>query len=298
MGTTVVNFSPELSAWIQHNLERGCVEQDLVKSMCTQGFQPGLAEGLIAAFVRARREGIAPPRDTLTLDGLDEADGGEYRYETPRMPAGPVIRTPDRDVAVLSRLARPCVAVLESVLSAEECEQLIALARPRLRPSTVVDPITGEDRAVEHRDSEGMFFRIEETPFIARIDQRISALMGMPVENGEGLQVLRYGPAAKTSPHFDFLVPGNQTNRDSLMRSGQRVSTLVAYLNEVEEGGETVFPEAGLSVLPRRGNAVYFEYCNSLRQVDPLSVHAGAAVLKGEKWALTKWMRERAFKPA
>ena len=296
MGTSVVNFSPELSAWIQHNLERGCAEQDLVKSMCSQGFQADLAQGLIAAFVRARREGIAPPRDTLTLEGLDESDG--CRYETPRLPAGAVIRTPDRDIAVLSRLARPCVAVLESVLSADECAQLIALARPRLRPSTVVDPITGEDRAAAHRDSEGMFFRLEETPFIAQIGRRISALMGMPIENGEGLQVLRYGPAARTSPHFDFLVPGNPANRDSLMRSGQRVSTLVAYLNEVEEGGETVFPEAGLSVLPRRGNAVYFEYCNSLRQVDPLSAHAGAAVLKGEKWALTKWMRERAFKPA
>jgi len=286
MGMTV-NFSPELGDWLQHNLQRGCAEQDLVKSMCSQGFQPALAEGLVAAFAEALRAGVAPPRDMLTLAEADE----DYRYETPRLAAGPVIRTPDRDIAVLSRLSKPCVAVLESVLSAEECAQLIVLARPRLKPSTVVDPITGEDRAVEHRDSEGMFFRLEETPFIAQIDRRISALMGMPLSHGEGLQVLRYGPAAKTTPHFDFLVPGNQANRNSLARSGQRVSTLVAYLNEVEDGGETVFPEAGLSVLPRRGNAVYFEYANSLRQVDPLSVHAGAAVLRGERWALTKWMR-------
>ncbi len=293
MGTMTVNFSPELGDWLQHNLKRGCAEPDLVQSMCAQGFQPALAQGLVAAFSQALRTGVTPPRDTLTLE--EDGPVEEYRYETPRLPAGALIRTPDRDIAVLTRLARPCVAVLESVLSAEECAQLIALARPRLRPSTVVDPLTGEDRAAEHRDSEGMFFRLEETPFIAQIDRRVSALMGMPVENGEGLQVLRYGPAAKTTPHFDFLVPSNQANRDSLARSGQRVSTLVAYLNEVENGGETVFPEAGLSVLPRRGNAVYFEYANSLRQVDPLSVHAGAAVHRGEKWALTKWMRERPF---
>ncbi len=295
MGTTTVNFSPELGHWLQHNLSRGCAEPDLVQSMRTQGFQPALAEGLVAAFARALREGLAPPLDTLTLEVSDDDGDAGYRYETPRLPAGPLIRTPDRDIAVLTRLARPCVAVLESVLSAEECAQLIALARPRLKPSTVVDPLTGKDTVAGHRDSEGMFFRLEETPFIARIDRRISALMNLPVSHGEGLQVLRYGPAAKTTPHFDFLVPSNAANRDSLARSGQRVSTLVAYLNEVEDGGETVFPEAGLSVLPRQGNAVYFEYANSLRQVDPLSVHAGAAVHRGEKWALTKWMRERPF---
>jgi len=293
MGMTV-NFAPQLGEWIQHNLARGCAGGDLVKSMVGQGFQPELAEGLVAAFATALREGTPPPRDAVTLTGPDDA----YRYETPRLPAGPVLHTPDRDVAVLTRLARPCVAVLESVLSAEECEELIALARPRLKPSTVVDPLTGEDKTAEHRDSEGMFFRLAETPFVERLDRRISALMNLPMEHGEGLQVLRYGPAAKTTPHFDFLVPSNQANRDSLARSGQRVSTLVTYLNEVGEGGETIFPEAGLSVLPRKGNAVYFEYANSLRQVDPLSVHAGAAVLRGEKWALTKWMRERPFRSA
>jgi len=79
------------------------------------------------------------------------------------------------------------------------------------------------------------------------------------------------------------------------VRSGQRVSTLVVYLNDVEEGGETYFPEIGLSVVPKRGNAIYFEYANSLRQVDPKSLHASSTIVKGEKWAMTKWMRERKF---
>ena len=187
------------------------------------------------------------------------------------------------------------IALLESVLSPTECDELIALARPRLKPSTVVDPYTGEDKIAEHRDSEGMFFELNETPFIARLDRRISELMNCPVENGEGLQVLRYGKLAKNTPHFDFLQPSNQKNRDSLLRSGQRISTLVIYLNTVESGGETVFPKLGLAVSAKQGNAAYFEYGNSLRQVDPKSAHAGAPVYAGEKWAVTKWMRERRF---
>ena len=76
-----------------------------------------------------------------------------------------------------------------------------------------------------------------------------------------------------------------------------RVSTLVIYLNDVAEGGETVFPEAGIAVSPRKGSSVYFEYCNGAGQLPPLSLHAAAPVSVGEKWVATKWMRQRRFFP-
>ncbi len=291
----VVNFAPELGVWILHNLDRGCAVDDLVTSMVAQNFEPAMARSLVEVFWRARATGIEPPRDSTLLDpGAAEALT-EYQYETPRLAAGPLIHTADRDIPVLLRLEKPVLALLDGVLSADECARLIELSRARLQPSTVVDPITGENRIAEHRDSEGMFFGVEETPFIASLDKRISELMNCPVENGEGLQVLRYGPGAKNMPHFDFLVPSNPANRQSIARSGQRISSLVIYLNDVVSGGETVFPEVGLSVLPKKGNAVYFEYANSLRQVDEKSVHAGAHVHAGEKWIVTKWMRERRF---
>jgi prolyl 4-hydroxylase len=196
---------------------------------------------------------------------------------------------------VLARAERPVLAVLGDVLSAWECEELVELARPRLKPSTVVDPETGKDTIAEYRDSLGMFFRLGETPFIDRLERRFSALMNAPLENGEGLQVLRYGPGARTEAHFDFLVPSNPANQASLERSGRRVSTLIVYLNDVPAGGETVFPEAGIRVSARKGNGLYFEYANSRGQVDPKSLHAGAPVAEGEKWVVTKWVRERRF---
>ncbi len=72
---------------------------------------------------------------------------------------------------------------------------------------------------------------------------------------------------------------------------------LVVYLNDVIAGGEAFFPEIGLAVSPRRGNALYFEYSNSLAQLDYRSLHAGAPVTEGDKWIVTKWMRERRFTP-
>jgi prolyl 4-hydroxylase len=294
----VVNFSAELGVWISHNLDRGCAVDDLVNSMIDQSFEPVMARSLVDAFWRARAEGSEPPIDSVVLDLAATETLAEYQYEPPRLASGPIIHTTDRDIPVLLRMEQPILAVLDGVLSSDECAQLIELARSRLRPSTIVDPVTGEDRIVDHRDSEGMFFAVRETPFIAMLDERISALMNCPVENGEGLQLLRYGPGAKNTPHFDFLVPSNPANRQSIARSGQRISSLVIYLNNVASGGETVFPEIGLAVQPKKGNAVYFEYANSLRQVDQKSVHAGAAVHVGEKWIVTKWMRERRFVPA
>jgi len=290
----VVSVSSELRRWMLHNLERGCAANDLIDSMVKERFEPRIARALIDVFVRARSTGTVPPEGALALELQD----AEYRYETPRLAPGNRIETAERRIDVLMRVEQPRMAVLGHVMSGEECAALIELARHRLRPSTVVDPKTGADRIVDHRNSESMFFMLEETPLVRALDRRFAQIMQAPVEHGEGLQVVRYGPGAQTAPHFDFLVPSNPANEASIARSGQRIATLVVYLNDVLEGGETVFPEVGLAVSPQQGNAVYFEYSNSLRQLDHKSVHAGAAVVQGDKWIVTKWIREQRFVPA
>jgi prolyl 4-hydroxylase len=289
-----VAVSTGLRNWITDNLQRGNSPAAMAAALVNREFEPHIAKGLVDAFASAHAAGTALPETTIRL----EVAAPEYRYETSRLPAGNMLRAPDAEVRVLQRLQSPVVVILERVLSSEECERLISLAQPRLQRSTVVDGRTGADIAVDRRSSEGMFFRLRENPFIAQLDERLSALMNWPVENGEGLQVLHYGPGGRYPPHYDFLTPSNHASSQSLARSGQRVSTLIVYLNDVLEGGETVFPEAGLSVVPRRGNGLYFEYTNSRMQVDPRSAHGGAPVVRGEKWIVTKWMRGRRFIPA
>jgi prolyl 4-hydroxylase len=187
------------------------------------------------------------------------------------------------------------LAVLNDVLSAAECEELIDRARGRLEPSTLVDAKTGRDVVTGLRTSMGMFFRPLENPFIARLGRRIAEIMNMPASHGEGLQILHYPAGAGSAPHFDFLVPSNAANQASIARSGQRVSTMVMYLNDVPSGGETVFPAVGWAISPQRGHAVYFEYCNRHGELDHASLHASQAVRSGEKWVATQWMRARPF---
>src|ERR1019366_667089 len=183
------------------------------------------AHAIVAAFVQARL-GTAPlPVDTVEL--LDSGSSGEslpgYRYETPRLAPGPSIDAGDRTIRALARAERPVLAVLDGVIDAAECEELIAMARGRLKPSTVTDATTGRDVIARQRTSFGMFFRPFQNPLVAGIDRRIARIM---------------------------------------------------YLNDVAQGGETIFPATGWTVSPVRGHAVYFEYCNSLGELDHASLHA------------------------
>ena len=145
---------------------------------------------------------------------------------------------------------------------------------------------------IPNRTSHGTFFHLNETEFIARLDRRIAEVMNWPLENGEGIQILRCGIGGEYRPHFDYFTPVLPNRLTALTEGGQRVATLIMYLNEPEEGGATVFPEIHLDVSPKKGGAVYFSYCNSLGQVDPLTLHGGAPVKQGEKWIATKWMRQ------
>lgn len=189
----------------------------------------------------------------------------------------------------------PMLAVLSEVLSAEECAALIEMARPRLTPSTLVDPMSGRAVVNDGRQSSGMFFLPAENELIARIDERFAAVTGLPTSHGEGLQILHYAAGAGSAPHYDWLQPSSEANRASIARSGQRICTLVAYLNDVPAGGETAFPELGWNVSARRGSAVYFQSCDGQGQLYPASVHHSLPVTEGEKWVATKWTRTAPF---
>ncbi|MEX3853207.1 2OG-Fe(II) oxygenase [Paraburkholderia sp. BR10923] len=288
-----VNFPAEVRDWIAANLSRGVAPQAIVNELVSRNNAAELAAAMVEAVASAFLYGMALPGDKLEVGGAPLS----YQPEPLRVPEGPLIQLGERKVRVLSRLQRPAAVHLANFLSADECEQLIALAQPRLDRSAVVDPVTGRDVIAAHRSSHGMFFRLGETPLIARIEARIAELTATPVENGEGLQMLHYEEGAESTPHVDYLMTGNAANRESIGRSGQRMGTLLMYLKDVEGGGETVFPQLGWSVVPQRGHALYFEYGNRYGMCDPSSLHASTPLRTGDKWVATKWIRTRRFVP-
>jgi prolyl 4-hydroxylase len=204
-----------------------------------------------------------------------------------------VMQLGDREVRVLMNLRNPRVVVFGGLLSDDECDELIVQARARLVRSETVQTDTGSSEVNEARTSEGMFFGRGETPLAARLEARFAALMDWPVENGEGLQILRYRPGAEYKPHYDYFDPAQPGTPSILKRGGQRVASLVCYLSTPVRGGATVFPDVQLEVAPIKGNAVFFSY----DRPHPMtrSLHGGSPVVEGEKWVATKWVREGRF---
>ena len=197
------------------------------------------------------------------------------------------------EVAVLLAMSHPRVVVFGDLLSTEECAELIALARTRLARSETVATRTGESEVNEARTSDGMFFQPAEFPVCARLEARLARLLDWPLENGEGLQILRYRPGAEYKPHYDYFDPAEPGTPAILKRGGQRLASIVCYLNTPEAGGATIFPEAGIEVAPVQGNAVFFSYARP--HPSTRTLHGGAPVTAGEKWVATKWMREGRF---
>jgi prolyl 4-hydroxylase len=267
----------------------------MIEAMVQAGFATEAARAEVHKALGSSPADAANPPPEATEAVRVKAGPQTYQYDEPPVARGNVIRAHDRDVDVLMRSERPQVIVFGNVLSPDECNEMIERSRHRLKRSTTVNPTTGKEDVIRNRTSEGIWYQRGEDPFIELMDRRISSLMNWPVENGEGLQILHYGTTGEYRPHFDYFPPDQSGSAVHTAQGGQRVATLVIYLNDVPDGGETIFPDAGLSVAAKQGGAVYFRYMNGQRQLDPLTLHGGAPVLGGDKWIMTKWMRERAY---
>jgi prolyl 4-hydroxylase len=286
MGKTTFTqvITPELRQWIVAQAQAGQDPETVLQSMRASGWEEDVAIEAMESTLREHLEGAAAGRGLPAAVAVPE----------PEVDDSPLyLDAGDRRVAVLSVMAHPRIVVFGDLISAEECDALIAAARPRMSRSLTVATKTGGEEVNEDRTSNGMFFTRGESELVARIEARIARLVRWPVENGEGIQVLHYRPGAEYKPHFDYFDPDGPGTPTILKRGGQRVGTLVMYLAEPEKGGGTIFPDVHFEVAPRRGHAVFFSY--ERPHPSTKTLHGGAPVMAGEKWIATKWLREREF---
>lgn len=279
-------ISAEWSHWLKDNLSRGCTHKSILEAMLAGGLDPlAAAKALVLTLEPESGKG-----KKITMRA-----SSAIPFVQTRLTPGNCLDLGDAKVRVLTRLKRPDLAVFENLLHPEECDELVAMSRDKLKHSTAVDKKTGKAEVIAERTSYGAFFNRGENPLVQRLEERLARLMNWPIENGEGLQILRYLPGGEYRPHFDYFPPADQGSAGHLSQAGQRVATLIMYLNDVEAGGSTGFPDVGLTVTPRKGNAVYFAYTGPAGEVDPMSLHSGDPVEAGEKWIATKWLRERKY---
>jgi prolyl 4-hydroxylase len=295
-------LQPDLKNWFRDMIARRTSRDDLLRALLAAGYQKRTAEDAVAAACAAipapAPEPAPPPVAVAAVpdSALPSGAAGEGASFSEQLAQTPnTFEAADREVAMLFALAAPRVILFGDLLAPEECDELITMSRGKLARSSVVNAATGHYDVHPHRTSSGTHFARGENALVQRIERRIAELVQHPVEHGEPLQILHYQPGGEYKPHFDYFDPAQPGNEAVLKHGGQRVATLVMYLNDVEAGGSTVFPEIGLDVLPRRGNAVYFAYTTEQGELDARSLHGGSPVSAGEKWIATKWFRQRPY---
>lgn len=172
--------------------------------------------------------------------------------------------------------------VYDDFLSPEECRQIIRRATVTgFRRSTVMN--TGIDAS---RTSWQCF--LPPTDSLSRmLKHKVGSFLGVHPSQMEEIQVIRYGVGQEYKPHFDNYVDAVDRRRDM-----HRTQTFFVYLNNVEDGGGTVFPDAGVRVKAREGRACHWYNMHPITMESlPCSRHGGEPVKKGIKYACNIWIR-------
>lgn len=167
---------------------------------------------------------------------------------------------------------------------------------------------------------------------LRRLHERIVKLTKLPrkiLQGSESMQVVRYQTFGHYHAHYDSgLEPDVPCcHQNPSLKPPQcrlcRFITILYYLNDVEEGGETAFPvadnstislkelenpladelnlsvschTANLVVPPKKGTAImwYNNFIDPesglLGDLDRYSIHGGCDVIKGEKWIANNWL--------
>ncbi|KAA6423680.1 MAG: Prolyl 4-hydroxylase alpha-2 subunit [Trebouxia sp. A1-2] len=149
------------------------------------------------------------------------------------LPVPGIIASADPNIILIS--LQPRILLIENFLSAADCQGIINLASPDLQRSRVAKG----DMTPSRTSSSTFLTRKAGHPDIQCFERRVSQLISLPavmhgrrhLTKGEAVQVVRYQEGEFYAEHFD-----NKADDCS-----KRACTIMAYLSDVEAGGETFF---------------------------------------------------------
>ena len=181
---------------------------------------------------------------------------------------------------------------LESFLNSEECSKIVDLIKSELRPST----LSSSESDKSYRTSRTCGLGSIGGDFMREIDLRICRLIGIDPSYSEPIQGQYYDVGQEFKAHTDYFEQHEMAEHGGVM--GQRTYTIMIYLNDVEEGGETRFSEVNTQFSPQQGMAVIWSSLNPNGTTNENSMHHALPVLKGYKAVITKWFRSNSRLPA
>jgi prolyl 4-hydroxylase len=192
--------------------------------------------------------------------------------------------------------AAPRVFTIERFLPKPVCAWLVKQARGNLQRAPVQLASRGGAFAVDDARSNSVAGSHQLQPDLVMqlANLRIAAAIGVPLAHQEPTNILHYARGERYADHYDFITEAEEQGfAHELRTSGQRIVTFLVYLNDGYEGGETAFPRLDWRFKGKTGDALVFWNLSVQGEREPDSLHAGSPVTKGEKWLLSKWVRQR-----
>lgn len=182
----------------------------------------------------------------------------------------------------------PLLQTTENFLTLSECQQLIDVAKLNLKTSSVINGHNGLEEISNYRTSSN--YRLPSNHELTSIIyDKISSTIGIDSDKFENIEIIKYESGELFDVHVDYFM--SNTEKKHFLRGGQRIGTVILYLNEVESGGETFFPRLRIVETPKTGKMAYFKYDYD-DDVNTKTHHKAMPILSGKKWIATVWIRE------
>ena len=251
----------------------------------------------LASLVLAAERGWPPAREQLrVLAGPQAAPGvgGNAQADWRQLAACVDLemwQTAPR-AAVLS--TDPLIRSYPGFVSDPVCRWLMDKARGCLSRALVYEALIKKVTVHHTRTNSAAMFGLLETDLVCVLTQaRMAACLGTPFRHCEAMTVLHYAEGEQITEHFDFVDPNVPDYEQKVKQSGQRIVTFLVYLNDDYAAGETEFPHLGVSHKGQSGEGLYFVNALPDNSADLRTLHAGRPPMKGEKWIVSQFVRNR-----
>ena len=259
--------------WLIHNRDRGCAREEIVDRAVAQGYS---LVAINAVLETPAQHGAA----LISSDGLKPPGWSQWCN-------APITDSQHRPRAVRVETPHAQLYELPSLLSSQECQELIAAINSALLPSTVT---SGSN---DYRTSRTCHLRHNHPVLSRRLDQRFADLLGVDPRFSEPIQGQRYDPGEYFKQHTDWFSPGTTEFDHNTRNGGQRTWTVMVYLNAVESGGETWFQHLNQRFTPQTGMGLAWNNLHEDGSPNQTTLHEAMPVDVGSKCVITKWFRER-----
>ena len=182
--------------------------------------------------------------------------------------------------------------LLPEFITPDECKNLIGLIDKDLNESTVA---LGAERVVDDSRKSQTAYLCDCSKQVMALKNKIAKELGVNVNQMEGLQGQKYSKDGYFKEHHDGFDSVNIKKFG--LHSGNRIKTLMIFLNMEMEGGWTTFPAVDRSFMPLTGCALTWDNLKEDGKLQPAAKHTAERVAFGEKYIVTAWIRENEWDP-